>query len=67
MDAVTNPAELVSRNGLVLVRPRVPKGTRSVPMSDRAVVVQKDGGEKDNLDLVAHLNDVFVQIGCVIA
>ena len=33
---------------------------------DRAVVVQKDGGERDNLDLVAHLNDVFVQIGCVI-
>jgi hypothetical protein len=31
------------------------------------VVVQKDGGEKDNFDLVAHLNDVFVQIGCVIA
>jgi hypothetical protein len=35
MDAVTNPTERVSRNGLVLVRLRVPKGTRSVPMSDR--------------------------------
>jgi hypothetical protein len=34
MDAVTNLAERVSRNGLVLVRLRVPKGTRSVPMSD---------------------------------
>ncbi len=35
MDAVTNPAERVSRNGLALVRLRVPKGTRSVPMSER--------------------------------
>lgn len=33
---------------------------------DRAVIVQKDGGEKDNLDLVAHLNDVFFAIGCII-
>jgi hypothetical protein len=33
MDAVTNPAERVSRNGRVLVRLRMPKGTRSVPMS----------------------------------
>lgn len=39
MDAVTNPAERVSRNGLVLVRLRVPKGTRSVPMSDRLAVI----------------------------
>lgn len=34
---------------------------------DRAVIVQRDGGEKDNLDLVAHLNEVFVHLGCVIA
>lgn len=34
---------------------------------DRAVVVQRDGGEKDNLDIVAHLNEVFIQLGCVIS
>lgn len=34
---------------------------------DRAVIVQRDGGERDNLDLVAHLNDVFIELGCVIA
>lgn len=34
---------------------------------DRTVVVQRDGGEKDNLDIVAYLNEVFVQLGCVIA
>ena len=33
---------------------------------DRAVIVQKDVGERDNLDLVAHLNEAFVQLGCVV-
>jgi hypothetical protein len=33
---------------------------------DRAVIVQKDVGERENLDLVAHLNDAFVQLGCVL-
>lgn len=34
---------------------------------DRAVIIQKDGGEKENLDLVAHLNDVFIELECVVA
>lgn len=54
MDAVTNPAERVSRNGLVLVRLRVPKGTRSVPTSDLfAGALSRTSGDK-RTELVAN-------------
>lgn len=34
---------------------------------ERAIVIQKDEGEKDNLDLVAFLNDtVFPELGCIV-
>lgn len=34
---------------------------------DRVVLVMRDEGEGDNLDLVAHLNEAFMRLGCVIA